>query len=324
MEAAKPIKSQEEIEKNEREEEIRKKEKFLLEKHLEGRKFDEEKIKKWSNSILEEMNACLKFRKIDIDTINNLKDFYKKQDYKYDNGLIEATVFIKRPSDKKVQETMKLWFYMVENYAKRDQLSFNYCISKTNLKVKWINEKVFDNMWFRWHQHTFSKYPNDYMIYFGDIDKYDYKKQYSDNYIIKNNKYIIDTNVIDNCKEIFVEISNSLVIRYNIEKVTPKCIIDKQNTIEYLEETYFYKNPGFIILKGDFKKGERIHIEISFELVREDEKNEIIEYLVNDRQVYKNVYNSYNDTKMTLDNVLNSTSWKITKPIRKITEKIKK
>jgi hypothetical protein len=59
MEAAKPIKSQEEIEKNEREEEIRKKEKFLLEKHLEGRKFDEEKIKKWSNSILEEMDEFL-------------------------------------------------------------------------------------------------------------------------------------------------------------------------------------------------------------------------------------------------------------------------
>ena len=62
MEAAKPVKSQEEIEKSEREEVIRKKEKDLLEKHLEGRKFDEEKIKKWSNSILEEMEEFLSIK----------------------------------------------------------------------------------------------------------------------------------------------------------------------------------------------------------------------------------------------------------------------
>ena len=60
------------------------------------------------NNILEEMSACLRFRKENIENINKLKEFYKKENYNYDNGLIEATVFIKRPSDKKVQETMKL------------------------------------------------------------------------------------------------------------------------------------------------------------------------------------------------------------------------
>ena len=59
MEAALPIKSKEEIEKEKREEEIKKKAKFLLEKHFEGRKYEEDKIKKWSNSILEDMNDFL-------------------------------------------------------------------------------------------------------------------------------------------------------------------------------------------------------------------------------------------------------------------------
>ena len=59
MEAASPVKTKEEIEKEEREKEISKKEKDLLEKFYEGRKFEEEKIKKWSNSILEEMSEFL-------------------------------------------------------------------------------------------------------------------------------------------------------------------------------------------------------------------------------------------------------------------------
>ena len=54
MEPAFPAKSKEESEKEEREKNIRKTEINLLEKHLEGRKFDEEKIKKRSNSILDQ------------------------------------------------------------------------------------------------------------------------------------------------------------------------------------------------------------------------------------------------------------------------------
>ena len=43
---------------------------------------------------------------------------------------------------------------MIINYSKRDQLSFNYCIKKTGLKVKWIDEKVFENDWFLWENHN--------------------------------------------------------------------------------------------------------------------------------------------------------------------------
>ena len=61
MEAASPVKvkSKDELEKEEREKEIGRKEKDLLEKYFDGRKYEEEKIKKWSNSILEEMSEFL-------------------------------------------------------------------------------------------------------------------------------------------------------------------------------------------------------------------------------------------------------------------------
>ena len=66
---------------------------------------------------------------------------------------MEATVFIKNPKDEKVQETMKMWFDMLLKFGKRDQLLFPYCAYKTGLKIKWINEKVFENNWFDWSNH---------------------------------------------------------------------------------------------------------------------------------------------------------------------------
>ena len=52
-----PIQSKNEKKINEKE--IRKMEKILLEKHFEGRKYTEDKIKKWSDNIIEEMNEYL-------------------------------------------------------------------------------------------------------------------------------------------------------------------------------------------------------------------------------------------------------------------------
>ena len=273
------------------------------------------------NSILEEMNACLRFRKEDISNIDKLKDFYEKEKYNYDNGLIESTVYIKKPKNNNVCETMKIWFEIVKKYTKRDQLSFNYAISKTNIKINWIEEKVFDNPWFKWHEHNGNILPKDYMIYYGNIDDYDYFKQYSSNYNTINDEYIIDTKVLNDCNEIYVELSNSKMIKYSVNSINIKCNIIQHNTINYLNNFYFYKNPGFIILNGKFKKNSKIEIKLFFNTVEENEKNEIIEQLINEREEIKkemiNVGEAY-------ELVLNSLSWKVTKPIRFVSEKIRK
>lgn len=274
----------------------------------------------YRTSVLEEMDACLRFRKEDIKNIVALKKFYKKEDYKYDNGLIESTVYIKRPGNKKVQQTMNNWFDMIKNYSKRDQLSFNYSIYKTGLKVRWINENVFNNNWFKWHEHNFNKLPKNYMIYFGDLNKYDYKKQYNGEYIINGNNHLIETKIINDCKEIYLELSSSMIIKYKLKSINIKCKIEKQNTFTYLNEDYFYKNPGFVVLKGDFKKDSLLNVEIVFESVKEFEKNEIIAYLIEDREKYKK---NVNEASELINTIINSTSWKVTKPLRFIKKIIK-
>ncbi len=286
------------------------------------------------NNILEEMNACLRFRKENIENINKLKEFYKKENYNYDNGLIEATVFIKRPSDKKVQETMKLWFEMLKNYAKRDQLSFNYAVFKTGLKVKYINEKVFDNFWFKWIEHNHNKIPNNYMLYFGDINNnYNNDYQIENNYIVKDDKYIIKEKVLNDCSEIYVEVSNCSFLKYKVLKNNYNII--NQNTINYDEWNVFFKNPGFIQIKNSFKKGDMIKLEFLFEEVNENFKNELIYDLINKYVNYNNKINSlkfknddlesrYKILENSYNSILNSISWKITKPLRKVIKLIKK
>ena len=273
------------------------------------------------SSILEEMDACLRFRKESIEKIDNLKSFYKKEKYNYDNGLIESTVYIKKPKNNEVKKTMDIWFDMVKNYTKRDQLSFNYAISKTNIKINWINQKVFDNDWFKWHEHNYSSLPQNYMIYFGNIDEYDYNKQYTNNYVVTDNEYIIKTKVLNDCNEIYVELSNSMILNYKINFINLDCKVEKHNTIKHLNKDYFFKNPGFIILKGKFKKDSKVEIKLSFNNVEEYEKNEIIEFLVSDREKYKSKNYA---THEAYEMVINSLSWKITKPLRFIKRIIKK
>ena len=285
-------------------------------------------------NILEEMDACLRFRKERKDNINKLKEFYKKENYNYDNGLIESTVFIRNIKDPIVFKAMNIWFDTLKDYSYRDQLSFNYAVFKTGLKVKYINEKVFDNSWFKWIEHNHNKIPNNYMLYFGDINNnYNNNCQIENNYIVKDNKYTIKEKVLNDCSEIYVEVSNCSFLKYKILKNNYDII--NQNTIINDEWYVFFKNPGFIQIKNGFKKGDMIKLEFLFEEVNENFKNELIYDLINKYVNYNNKINSLKFKNNDLENrylilensynsILNSISWKITKPIRKIIKIIKK
>lgn len=283
------------------------------------------------NSILEEMNACLRFRKEEYKKIFDLKEFYKKEKYNYDNGLIESTVLIKKTNDNKVIETMNLWFNMVKKYSKRDQLSFNYCIYKTNLNVKWINEYVFNNDWFIWHEHAKNNLPKEYMIYYGNIDEYDYKYQKIGKYKIEDDYLIIEEKIIHDTGSMYLELSDVPMIKYQIFSIDKEINIIYHNTIDYRDEIkVFFKIPGFVILNGNFKKNDTLKIKIKFEKIRDYEKNEIIEYLINfynECNLYKIKYsdlcNSYQILQENYNLIINSKSFKITRPLRFMIRKLK-
>ena len=269
------------------------------------------------NSILEEMDACIRFRKENKDNIENLKKIYKKESYKYDNGLIESTVLIKRPKDKKVMQTMDLWFKMVENYSKRDQLSFNYCIFKTDLNVKWIDEKVFNNKWFKWFNHNSNNIISEYVIYYGNIfENYDYRNQYIHKYKIKDNVYIIDEKIKQDTDTLYIELSNVSLVNYKIKNIN----IDKKN-IKYInsininDETIFYNTLGAIVLNKELKKGEKVHIEIKFEKLKDHDVMFFTNNIINEYQQLKAEYDQLLNEKERLqlfhDKTVNSKFYKL-------------
>lgn len=84
--------------------------------------------------------------------MTNQINFFKKENYPINNGLIFAAVLTRNHNDPKVIELMELWWSFVKNGSKRDQLSFNYCVWKTNFKkLKYLTGDLRSgNPWFYW------------------------------------------------------------------------------------------------------------------------------------------------------------------------------
>ena len=249
------------------------------------------------DNIKDECYECVKMRKETKEKVNKLLNFYKKENYHYDNGLIESTVFIKRPNDKKVIETMNLWFDMLKKYSNRDQLTFNYCIWKTKMPIHWINLKVFNNTWLSHVEHCPKKELKDCRIYFGDSsindELYDFDADYTLPYKIVDSTYSIDTTVKKDTNIIEIELTNVYCIVYSNFKLSlPVEKLYFYNTIEYGNKNIFYNNQGIIRLEGEFKKGDKLSFSIDFEYLNEIEKFHFINNLSNDLIILSEKYNN--------------------------------
>ena len=233
------------------------------------------------DNIKDEAYACYRFNKESKGNINRILKFYEDEKYLFDNGLIESTVYIKRPKDKIVQETMRLWFSMILNYSTRDQLSFNYCIYKTGLKVKWINEKAFSNKWFNWDNHNVSSNYENYSIYFGDIASYDINRDKHGKYSIKNNSFSFKEKVLCDTDKIYIFSLNKTCVYYSDIEITESDNISYQvyNSINYKDSNLLYSDELNIVLDGNFKKGDIITFSITMKDISNEEKQELIKSL---------------------------------------------
>ena len=260
----------------------------------------------YRNNIKDECYECVKMRKESKEKVKKLLDFYKKENYNYDNGLVESTVFIKRPNNKKVIETMELWYSMLSKYSNRDQLTFNYCIWKTNLPIHWINLKVFNNSWISHVEHTPKKDLKDCRIYFGDSsindELYDFDADYTVPYKINNSKYSVNTTIKKDTSIIEIELTNIYCVVYSDFNISIPCErIYFFNTIEYHDKNIFYNNQGIIRLEGNFKKGEKLSFSINYKFLTDIDKlhfiNDLSNELIITSENYKNTRLEYNKLK---------------------------
>ena len=94
------------------------------------------------NCLYQESAALLHpYKQIGVkQNIVPLIQYIKKQNYPKMFGLTATGVLI-RNHTKDIIKTMTDWFYFIQNYCRRDQLSFMYCIWKNNINILLLEQK---------------------------------------------------------------------------------------------------------------------------------------------------------------------------------------
>ena len=90
------------------------------------------------NCIYEEafavMNMRVEYEAVVIDWCHHLR----QENYPRTNGLCETGVIFRKHRDTQVAKVDAFWWECIDNYSRRDQLSFNYALWKNNMQITYI------------------------------------------------------------------------------------------------------------------------------------------------------------------------------------------
>lgn len=87
--------------------------------------------------------------KEDLEVLRKHIAFLRAENYPEENGLIAASVLIRKHNDPGVIAAMEHWWHMVSTSSRRDQLSFNYVAWKEGLHFGYLPGDVRrKNPWF--------------------------------------------------------------------------------------------------------------------------------------------------------------------------------
>ncbi len=82
---------------------------------------------------------------------------YQDEGYPSHNGLIVSGILLRKHNEEEVKITMEEWWEEIKYGSKRDQLSFDYSVWKTNLKYNYIEGDIRDNKYFKLLSHNHQK-----------------------------------------------------------------------------------------------------------------------------------------------------------------------
>lgn len=128
------------------------------------------------NCIYREAAECVSIGKTDNFETNKQMDFYLTQGFPKDYGLGENNILLRAHNDQTVIDLMDDWWYELNTYTKRDQLSLGYVLWKNGKSFTFMNETARGNQYFKLKLHLEQKAT-------GSFRKlYDFKNQYVYNY----------------------------------------------------------------------------------------------------------------------------------------------
>ena len=79
------------------------------------------------------VNMMVEHEKVVVDWCH----FLRKENYPQNNGLCETNVMYRKHNEV-VRQIDELWWHCIENYSRRDQLSFNYVLWKIGIPVHYF------------------------------------------------------------------------------------------------------------------------------------------------------------------------------------------
>jgi hypothetical protein len=90
--------------------------------------------------IYDELDACMKFEKDDPEIMKKQIDRIKKDGFPENYGLFENNIIYREHNDKDVIKIMNDWWWWIENYSRRDQLSLTYVLWKNNFQISPLSD----------------------------------------------------------------------------------------------------------------------------------------------------------------------------------------
>ncbi len=286
------------------------------------------------NSIKEEAEVCIRYQKDSKDKINKLLSFYEKENFQDNLGLLEMTLIIKRHKDPLVKKTMKLWFEMILKYSKRDQLSFMYCLSVTKLPFKVIPLDVWHNDYIDFTPHKKEYYDYKYQVYYAYSDEFNEGDSEVFNYLKKDNYYIANIKLDKNINKLRIDLAEIKDICFEIVglKGISKDELTYINFILYKDKLISCNNDPQIVINKKFEKNDRVSIKLKISILDKEGYLELFkdailnnyEQEVGFTTKMTNLELENQNLKKEISAILNSYSWKITAPLRKIISKIRK
>lgn len=283
--------------------------------------------------IYDEAMECIKKKKDKKEIIMQQLAFLRQEGFPEHYGLCEMTVFIKKHHDPIVKKTMEMWFDMICRYSKRDQLSFMYCAYKNHLQIDFIPLNVWDNEWFYCYTHNYKKILDTCRVYFGSDLNFDPNLDVQPVYQKKGDIYSFQTPVLIDTDCIEIELSDIPCVEFRdltIKGIKPTKIYPF-NFIIFDEKQIFYNDSGIVKLEGSFQKGSTLDLQVQLRKLSEQEIYDLVAFLsikkIEAEELQKDYKKLEKETQklgQELANIIQSRSWKITKPLRMFSSRKRK
>ena len=88
--------------------------------------------------IYEEILACLGGKKEKKEKLEKVKNFLLQNHFPSHFGLSETGILFRKHKNPLSVKIMEEWWFMLENYSVRDQISLMYILWKNSLKPEWL------------------------------------------------------------------------------------------------------------------------------------------------------------------------------------------